>query len=68
MPSVRSIQAPQAVVMIHPQAFTPNPQTAADNSFQRAQPPGDGHGLAARAYDEVTAAVATLEQHGLQVH
>jgi hypothetical protein len=68
MPSVRSIQAPQAVVMIRPHAFTPNPQTAADNSFQRTQPQGAAHLLAASAYDEVTAAVALLTQHGVQVH
>ena len=31
-----SIQAPSAVVMIRPRHFTPNPETAADNSFQSA--------------------------------
>ena len=29
-----SIQAPSAVVMVRPQRFTPNPETAADNRFQ----------------------------------
>jgi hypothetical protein len=28
------IQAPSAVVMVRPHHFSPNPDTAADNSFQ----------------------------------
>ena len=71
MPSIRparSIQAPDAVVMVRPHTFTPNPQTAADNRFQRA---GDGNApsaVAAAAHAEVTAAAATLESHGVRVH
>nr|WP_315228027.1 arginine deiminase-related protein [uncultured Albidiferax sp.] len=68
MSSPRSIQAPDAVVMVRPHAFTPNPQTAADNRFQR---PGDGtpaSAVVAAAYAEVTAAAATLERHGVRVH
>ncbi|HKR46723.1 MAG TPA: amidinotransferase, partial [Paraburkholderia sp.] len=33
--SLLSIQAPCAVVMIRPHRFHPNPETAADNAFQR---------------------------------
>jgi hypothetical protein len=68
---LRSVQAPAAVVMVRPHRFTPNPETAADNSFQ-TQPSADT--LAARqrvadaARDEVTAAVAQLEAHGVRVH
>ncbi|MCW0054096.1 amidinotransferase, partial [Burkholderia pseudomallei] len=35
-----SIQAPAAVVMIRPHRFLPNPQTAADNAFQRTAAAG----------------------------
>eukprot|EP01036_Dinobryon_divergens_P046486 gene46486-62177_t len=36
MSNFRSIQAPASVVMVRPHQFTPNPETAADNSFQSA--------------------------------
>lgn len=65
------MQAPAAVVMIRPHRFHPNPETAADNAFQRA-----GHALdfteatalAAAARDEVSAAAASLEAAGVRVH
>uniref|UniRef100_UPI00258AE9B2 arginine deiminase-related protein n=1 Tax=Pseudomonas sp. TaxID=306 RepID=UPI00258AE9B2 len=64
----RSIQAPAAVVMIRPHTFTPNPETAADNSFQSTH-----HGIAAQtlsevARDEVTQAAGRLEAEGIRVH
>ncbi|WP_211624038.1 citrulline utilization hydrolase CtlX [Paraburkholderia domus] len=69
--SLLSMQAPAAVVMIRPHRFHPNPETAADNAFQRA-----GHALdlteaaalAAAARDEVSAAAASLEAAGVRVH
>lgn len=69
--SLLSMQAPAAVVMIRPHRFHPNPQTAADNAFQRT-----GHALdfteaaalAAAARDEVSAAAASLEAAGVRVH
>ncbi|MCX4144977.1 MULTISPECIES: citrulline utilization hydrolase CtlX [Paraburkholderia] len=69
--SLLSMQAPAAVVMIRPHRFHPNPETAADNAFQRA-----GHALdfteatalAAAARDEVSAAAASLEAAGVCVH
>lgn len=68
MPTIRSIQAPSSVVMIRPHAFTPNPQTAADNSFQTAPSREAAQTIAAAAYREVTDVAATLEHHGVQVH
>lgn len=66
---MRSVQAPGAVVMIRPHRFHPNPETAADNAFQR------GHGdemsaaaIARAARDEVSAAAAALEEAGVRVH
>ncbi len=65
-----SIQAPAAVVMIRPHRFLPNPQTAADNAFQRtagnAAP--DLPSVSAAARDEVTAAAQTLADAGVRVH
>lgn len=65
---IRSIQAPSAVVMIRPHTFSPNPETAADNAFQRTAEPHAASTTAATAYSEVTAAAATLEAHGVTVH
>ncbi|MFP3552487.1 arginine deiminase-related protein [Paraburkholderia sp. SIMBA_049] len=66
-----SIQAPSAVVMVRPHRFTPNPETAGDNAFQRA-PAGhddtDAHALADAARDEVTAAAQRLSDAGVRVH
>ncbi len=61
-------QAPSAVLMVRPHCFTPNPQTAADNAFQR---PGSGKApteIAANAYREFTEAAQTLESLGVTVH
>jgi hypothetical protein len=62
---MRSVQAPAAVVMIRPHRFQPNPETAADNAFQRS---GDGDRTAAAAHAEVSAAAATLTAAGVAVH
>ncbi|VWD23331.1 amidinotransferase [Burkholderia lata] len=65
-----SIQAPAAVVMIRPHRFLPNPQTAADNAFQRTSGGGanDTSSVSAAARDEVTAAAQTLTDAGVRVH
>lgn len=60
-----SVQAPRAVVMIRPRSFTPNPETAADNAFQRAAPAAS---VADAAYHEVTRAAEALEAAGVRVH
>ncbi|QQJ99021.1 amidinotransferase [Burkholderia ambifaria] len=65
-----SIQAPSAVVMIRPHCFVPNPQTAADNAFQRTAGNGAGSApsVSAAARDEVTAAARVLADAGVRVH
>lgn len=61
------LQAPEAVVMIRPHRFHPNPETAADNAFQRqANAAADATALAART--EFDAAVAVLRARGVTVH
>lgn len=63
-----SVQAPGAVVLIRPRHFTPNPATAADNTFQtddRGRAPAE---IARAAYKEVTAAAAALTDAGVAVH
>ena len=65
---VPSIQAPAAVVMVRPHHFHPNPQTAADNAFQRIEANRAAAELAAAALDETTQAAATLQPHGVRVH
>jgi hypothetical protein len=61
------LQAPDAVVMIRPHRFHPNPETAADNAFQRqinvAQ---DATAHQARA--EFDTAVTVLRARGVTVH
>ncbi|OJB04381.1 amidinotransferase [Burkholderia ubonensis] len=63
-----SIQAPAAVVMIRPHHFQPNPQTSADNAFQRSGGAGDAHAVSAAARDEVGAAAQRLADAGVRVH
>ena len=68
------VQAPSAVVLIRPHHFTPNPQTAADNTFQTpVDLAADSDGMAAArlavaAFHEVTAAAETLTAQGVRVH
>ena len=64
----RSAQAPAAVVMIRPHHFTPNAQTAADNSFQSAGDPFDPAAVKAQAHQESSAAAERLEDEGVRVH
>lgn len=63
-----SIQAPRAVLMVRPHAFTPNPQTAADNHFQQDPAGLDGQAMARQALQEFDAAVQQLQSVGVQVH
>ncbi|KVO73444.1 amidinotransferase [Burkholderia ubonensis] len=63
-----SIQAPAAVVMIRPHHFQPNPQTSADNAFQRSGDAGDARAVSAAARDEVGAAAQRLADAGVRVH
>jgi len=63
--SLSSLQAPQAVIMIRPHNFSPNPLTAADNAFQRPPETFEGENIAQAAYNEVTAAAACLNAFGI---
>lgn len=63
-----AVQAPGAVVMIRPHAFESNPETQADNAFQKTSEAADRAVLAQQAFDEVTQAAQTLTQAGVRVH
>ena len=54
--------------MVRPHHFHPNPQTAADNTFQRTAVETPAAALAAAAFEECTQAAATLQSHGVRVH
>lgn len=59
-------QATNAVVMIRPRRFYPNPETAADNAFQGAAENSDE--LSLRAQKEFDDAVRSLGASGVTVH
>jgi hypothetical protein len=68
-PFLRSLQAPGAAVMVRPHRFRPNPETAADNTFQRAADPQAAQAAVAEAAcREVTAAARRLEAEGVRIH
>src|SRR5689334_13860568 len=60
-------QSTNAVLMIRPNSFYPNPETAADNAFQHDADRGSG-GLTLAARKEFDAAVQTLREAGVKVH
>jgi len=62
-----SVQAPASVVMIRPNRFYPNPETAADNRFQ-SRPDLSAEDVALRAQGEFDRAVARLREAGVSVH
>ena len=65
------LQSPNAVVMVRPHRFTPNPQTAHDNAFQStaATPKTSlAASLADKGYEEVTHVAARLREAGVGVH
>lgn len=64
----RSVQAPSAVVMIRPKHFSPNEETAGDNTFQRSAAGCNSEAIAGAAYDEVTRAAAALERAGISTY
>lgn len=63
-----SAQAPASVILIRPHHFSPNPETAADNTFQANDVTRDAVALAASSRAEVTALAASLELVGVRVH
>jgi hypothetical protein len=60
-------QSTNAVLMVRPGRFYPNPETAADNSFQKS-PDEETADLTSRAQAEFDRAVATLRGNGITVH
>ena len=61
-------QSTNAVLMIRPYRFYPNPETAADNAFQQAVAAGEMPAVSAAAQREFDEAVETLRQAGVTVH
>jgi hypothetical protein len=60
-------QSTNLVLMIRPSRFYPNPETAADNAFQRSAD-SDSDALTLQARKEFDAAVQTLRAAGVNVH
>src|SRR5213082_161704 len=65
--SATHAQSTNAVLMIRPARFYPNPETATDNAFQRNAEHGSG-ALTLVARKEFDAAVQTLRAVGINVH
>ncbi|MFT7587587.1 MAG: hypothetical protein ACI9EW_004031 [Cellvibrionaceae bacterium] len=61
------VQAPNAVVMVRPWKFHPNPETTADNAFQQNSPVSLAE-TALQARQEVDQMVAILKKQGVTVH
>jgi hypothetical protein len=61
-------QSANAVLMIRPHRFYPNPETAADNAFQKAVAAGELPAVSAEAQAEFDRAVETLRSAGVMVH
>lgn len=69
--NVQLEQSPRAVIMVRPHHFTPNPQTAADNSFQQTATENSAEistSIKEKAYLQVTQAANILRHHGVRVH
>src|SRR6266704_3047661 len=65
--SAAHAQSTSSVLMIRPGRFYPNPETAADNAFQRTRHLGSD-ALTLMAREEFDAAVQTLRSVGVNVH
>jgi hypothetical protein len=63
-----SEQSANAVVMIRPSRFYPNPETALDNAFQQEVEADSSDTLTARARAEFDEAVRTLSAAAVKVH
>jgi hypothetical protein len=61
-------QSANAVVMIRPFRFYPNPETAFDNAFQREVAPTDADSISKAAQIEFDQAVESLRGAGVTVH
>src|SRR6266446_4622747 len=65
--SAAHAQSTSSVLMVRPGRFYPNPETAADNAFQRTRHLGSD-ALTLMARKEFDAAVQTLRAAGINVH
>ncbi|SFG09500.1 citrulline utilization hydrolase CtlX [Neptunomonas qingdaonensis] len=63
-----SVQSPRAVVMIRPQYFHPNPDTAVDNAYQKQAPNENPEETAKRASSEVDRVAEVLREKQIRVH
>lgn len=61
-------QSANAVLMVRPHRFYPNPETAADNAFQKSVAAGELPAVSAAAQAEFDRAVETLRDAGVTVH
>ena len=61
-------QSVNAVVMIRPCCFYPNPETASDNAFQREVAAADADAISKTAQTEFDQAVELLRGEGVTVH
>jgi hypothetical protein len=61
-------QSANAVVMIRPFHFYPNPETASDNAFQGEVAPEDADAISKAAQEEFDRAVESLRGAGVTVH
>src|ERR1041385_7289387 len=68
MQSAALEQSTNSVLMVRPWRFYPNPETAADNAFQRAAVSAEPDELSAASRTEFDRAVATLRNAGVTVH
>lgn len=68
MPATAVEQSTNAVLMIRPHRFYPNPETAADNAFQKAIANGETPAVSAAAQREFDDAVGTLREASVLVH
>ena len=67
-PEARIEQSTDAVLMIRPHRFFPNPETAADNAFQQTIAHSAMAAVSAAAQTEFDRAVHTLRDAGVTVH
>lgn len=61
-------QSANAVVMVRPFRFYPNPETASDNAFQREVASRDADAISKAAQEEFDQAVELLRDAGVTVH
>lgn len=65
---MQSAQSPNAVIMVRPHHFHPNPMSLCDNVFQKSAKPDEYKHIAHLAYEEVSKAAQTLIDLGIIVH